>query len=232
VEVVVRHDLSVREVVGDVLALAVAAGISPFPIIGMVLMLVTPRGRTNGPMFLAGWLAGLAMVGAATLALAGAADVGDDGTPSTGADVLRIMLGIALIALAIRQWRKRPQPGDEPKLPKWMSAVDAFSPLQAAGAGAVMSAVNPKNLLLTVAAGTTIASTDLSPGDQLVAFVIYGLIATIGVAAPLVMFFLLGERSAATLDGLKMWLAHNNATIMAVVFLVIGANVLGQGIAG
>ncbi len=221
-----------REVVGDVLALAVAAAISPFPIIGMVLMLVTPRGRTNGPMFLAGWLAGLAVVGAATLALAGAADVGDDGTPSTGADVLRIMLGIALIALAIRQWRKRPQPGDEPKLPKWMSAVDAFSPLQAAGTGVVMSAVNPKNLLLTVAAGTTIASTDLSTGDQLVAFVIYGLIASIGVAAPLVMFFLLGERSAAILDGLKAWLAHNNATIMAVVFLVIGANVLGQGIAG
>ena len=42
------------------LALAVAAAISPFPIIGVVMMLVTPRARSNGPMFLLGWLAGLA----------------------------------------------------------------------------------------------------------------------------------------------------------------------------
>jgi hypothetical protein len=57
-------------------------------------------------------------------------------------------------------------------------------------------------------------------------------VATIGVATPVVVFFVLGERSAALLDGLKTWLAHNNATIMAVVFAVIGANVLGKGIAG
>ena len=96
----------------------------------------------------------------------------------------------------------------------------------------VLSAVNPKNLLLSLAAATTIAATDLAGGDQALAYAIYTAIATIGVATPIVVFFTMGDRAASILDGLKVWLAHNNAAIMAVIFLVIGAKVLGQGIAG
>jgi hypothetical protein len=42
--------------VGQVLPAAVGVALSPIPIIGVVLMLVTPRGRVNGPMFLVGRL--------------------------------------------------------------------------------------------------------------------------------------------------------------------------------
>jgi hypothetical protein len=65
-----------------------------------------------------------------------------------------------------------------------------------------------------------------------IAFVVYALIATIGVAVPVVIYFTLGDRSKPVLEDLKTWLAHHNAAIMAVIFLVIGAKVLGQGIAG
>jgi threonine/homoserine/homoserine lactone efflux protein len=222
----------VTEAIGDVLGLAVAAAISPFPIIGVVLMLVTPRGRTNGLAFVVGWLAGLAVVGAVTLAVANTSGASDDGEPTAGVNLLQIALGVTLLALATRQWRKRPRPDDPPTLPDWMSAVERFTPLKAAGTGVAMSAVNPKNLLLTVAAASAIAGTGLPGSEQVIAYVVYSLVATIGVATPVVVFFVLGERSAALLDGLKTWLAHNNATIMAVVFAVIGANVLGKGIAG
>ena len=66
----------------------------------------------------------------------------------------------------------------------------------------------------------------------MIAFVVYGLIATIGVATPIAVYFALGERSQPILENVKIWLAHNNAAIMAVIFLVIGAKVLGQGVAG
>ena len=46
------------------------------------------------------------------------------------------------------------------------------------------------------------------------------------------IFFVMGERARPILDDLKTWLGHNNAAIMAVIFLVIGAKILGQGIAG
>ena len=221
-----------RQAIGNVLPLAIAAAISPFPIIGVVLMLVTPRARSNGPMFIVGWIAGLAIIGAIGLTIASAAGSSDNGTPSNTANVTQIVLGAALVLFAVRQWRKRPKSGEPETMPKWMSKVDEFSPLEATGAGFVLSAVNPKNLLLTLAAATAIAATDLSGSDQVIAFIVYALIATIGVATPVVIYFAMGDRARPILDSLKTWLAHNNATIMAVIFLLLGAKVIGQGIAG
>jgi threonine/homoserine/homoserine lactone efflux protein len=222
----------VRQAIGDVLPLAIAAAISPIPIIGVVLMLVTPRARTNSLAFVVGWLVGLAVVGVVGLTVASAAGASDGGESSSGADTFQVVLGVVLIAFALRQWRKRPKAGEEAAMPKWMDAVDHFTPPRAAGLGVVLSAVNPKNLLLALAAATTIASSNLPGGDQALAYAVFTLIATIGVAAPIVVSFTMGDRAASILDDLKTWLGHNNAAIMAVIFLVIGAKVLGQGIAG
>ena len=55
------------EAIGQILTLGVGVALSPLPIIAVVLMLGTPRARSNGPAFLLGWLAGLALVGAIVL---------------------------------------------------------------------------------------------------------------------------------------------------------------------
>ena len=52
-----------------------------------------------------------------------------------------------------------------------------------------------------------------------------------GVAARAATF-VLGERSAKVLGELKSWMAANNAAIMAVITLVIGVKILGDGISG
>ena len=57
-------------------------------------------------------------------------------------------------------------------------------------------------------------------------------IASIGVAAPLVIYFVMGERSAGLLQRLKTWLGHNNAVIMSVLLLVIGVKLIGNAISG
>ncbi len=51
------------DAVGQVLPMAVGVALSPVPIIALILMLVTPRARVNGPAFVVGWLLGLAIVG-------------------------------------------------------------------------------------------------------------------------------------------------------------------------
>jgi threonine/homoserine/homoserine lactone efflux protein len=221
-----------RHAIGEVLPLAIAAAVSPFPIIGVVLTLTTRNARLNGPMFVVGWAIGLVAVGAIGLTIATAAGSSQHGAPSTNANTIEIVAGSLLILFAIWQWHKRPKSGEEPKLPKWMTAVEQVSAPKATGLGLALSAVNPKNLLLTLAAATTIAATNISGVEQVLAYLVYGLIATVGVAVPVVIFWTLGDRSTEVLNSLKTWLAHNNATIMTVIFLVIGAKVLGQGIAG
>ncbi|MFF5923419.1 hypothetical protein ACFY8C_34655 [Streptomyces flavochromogenes] len=48
------------EAIGAVLPAALAVGLSPFPVVGVVLLLAGRHGRRNGPLFAAGWVAGLA----------------------------------------------------------------------------------------------------------------------------------------------------------------------------
>jgi hypothetical protein len=91
---------------------------------------------------------------------------------------------------------------------------------------------NPKNGLMTIGAAAAIAQTGISAGAQAGTLAVYILIATLGVAAPVVLYFARGNRSAAILEELKDWMAHNNAAIMAVLLLVIGAKLIGDGISG
>ena len=264
-----------QQAIGSVLSFAVVVAISPIPIIGVVLMLGTPRARSNGPAFLAGWLLGLSVVGVVVLLVAKGAGADDDGGASSGVSWLKIVLGLVLIALAVRQWRRRPRGDEAGTLPKWMEAIDQFTAGRAAAMGVALSAVNPKNLLMTIGASVAIVQTGASTADKFVAlavFVVIGtmgvalsavnpknllmavgaavaivqtgapaadrfvalavfvVIGTLGVGVPLALFFVMGERAVRLLEATKTWLAANNDAVMAVVLLVIGAKLLGDGI--
>jgi hypothetical protein len=69
-------------------------------------------------------------------------------------------------------------------------------------------------------------------GQQAVAYMVFILIATVGVGTPALIYFALGDRSRALLDRLKNWLARNNAVIMAVLFLIIAVKLIGAGLSG
>jgi threonine/homoserine/homoserine lactone efflux protein len=218
------------DVVGQILSFAVGVAVSPVPIIAVVLMLTTDRGRVNGPAFVLGWIAGLALAGTAILLVAGQADASDGGEPATWVGVLKLMLGLGLLALAVKQWRGRPAESEAAELPNWMQKIDGFAPGRALALAVALAAVNPKNLLLTVGAATTIAHAGLEAGEQAVALSVFILVASLGIGAPVAIYFALGEKSASLLGGLKDWMAHNNAAIMTVLLLVLGAKLLGDGI--
>jgi hypothetical protein len=222
----------VGEAIGDILPVAVGVALSPVPIIAVILMLVTPRARVNGPAFLVGWLVGLAVVGAIVMAVAGPADTADAGMPPTWASVVQLVLGLLLLLVAGRQFRGRPRGDDEPPMPKWMGAIDSFGPGKALVAGAVLAGLNPKNTLLAVSAAATVAQSGIPGGEQAGAYAVFALIGTIGVAAPVVIYLSLGDRAGQILERLKVWMSHNNAVIMAVLCVVIGAKLVGQAISG
>ena len=133
----------VLDAIGRILPAAIGVALSPVPIIAVILMLFSTRARTNGPAFLAGWAVGLGVVVTIVYATASGAGV-SDGDGSTGIAWGKVVLGVLLIALAARQWRGRPGPGETPVLPPWMAAVDGFSPVKAFGLAALLSGVNPR----------------------------------------------------------------------------------------
>lgn len=220
------------EAIGGSLPLAIGVAISPVPIIAVVLMLTTRRGRVNGPVFVLGWLCGLAVVGAIVLSVVGPSGAGSSGSPATWVSWVKIALGLLLLLLAVRQFRGRPAGDQTAAMPKWMAAIDTIKPPAAFGLAAVLAGVNPKNLLMAVGGAAAIAQTGISGAQQAVAYAIFALIGTLGVGVPVGIYFALGDRSASILTGLKDWMGRNNAVIMAVLCLIIGVKLIGDAIGG
>lgn len=193
------------------------------------MILGTAQARVNGPAFVVGWLLGLVLVGVIVLLV-----VPDDTTdgPPTWASALKLALGALLVLLAVKQWRGRVEDDEEPSVPRWVGELGGLSAPRALGMGAALAAANPKNLLLTVAAAAAIAETGIPGGEQLLAYAVFVVIGTLGVGVPVVMYLALGERAAGPLEELERWMARNSATILCVLFLVIGAKLIGDAISG
>lgn len=217
------------QAIGETLPNAVGVALSPFPIIGVVLVLGTPKARSNGPAFAVGWVVGLTVVCAVVLALTGGASDPSSDT-STGINWIQVGLGVLFLGMARRQWASRPAKGEEAEMPAWMEAVDEFSAGRSLGLGFVLSAVNPKTLALTAGAAASIAQLGLSSGDEVAAVAVFVLIASITVAGPVLYYLVATERATGALGTLKEFMAANSNVIMMIVLVVFGAKFLGEGL--
>lgn len=222
------------ESLGSVLPNAVAIAISPLPIIAVILMLMSPRARQLGVGFLLGWVIGVSAATTVFTLLAGVIPEPDSSGGSRPViAVIQLVLGALLVLLGVRQWKSRPKPGEEAELPAWMSKIDAMRPMAALALGFALAAVNPKNLLMAAAAGTVIGrAAELAIGGQLATIGLFTVIAALTVAIPVLLAVFAPKKAASVLASVRVWLAEHNAAIMTVVFLVLGAQVIGKGLAG
>ena len=215
---------------GDALPAAIGIAISPIPIVLVILMLVSLKARTNGPAFLAGWVLGVGFVTTLAFTLANTADAGTDSGASDRVNVMQLLLGVLFLFLALRQWKDRPAPGEVPEPPKLFAAVDSMGVGKALGFGFVAAAANPKNLPLAISGGASMAQIGATGGDAVASILLFVLVASASVAAPVIVYFFLGDRADAILAVWKTWLIANNATVMMVLFVVLGAKMLGTGL--
>jgi threonine/homoserine/homoserine lactone efflux protein len=111
-----------------------------------------------------------------------------------------------------------------------MARIDSMKAGAAFGLGFLLSAANPKNLLLGIAAGAAIGSAGLAGGETAAVVAVFTVLAAVTVIVPVVGFLLAGGRLDRTLDATKDWLIRNNSVVMAVLLIVLGVNLLGDGI--
>ncbi|MEV6071225.1 GAP family protein [Nocardia sp. NPDC052001] len=215
-------------VLGDLLPLAVGVAISPIPIVAAILMILSSNASGSGTGFALGWVAGIAVATTVFVALSRVLGGSDDREPATAGSWVKVGLGVALLALAASQWRKH---SDE-QPPGWMRAIDEFTTSKAVGLGLLLSAVNPKNLLLCVSAGVTIGSSSLGAGQKSVAVVVFTVLADASVLVVILGYAVAADRLRESLDATRRWLQSNNHAVMAIVLLVMGAAVIGKGVGG
>jgi len=214
----------VRDLTLELIPLAVAIAMSPFPLIPVVLLLLTRRPLANGGGFLTGWFVGLSTLAAVFTLVAGAIELWDEAP--TWAAWARLILGVLLIALGIRTWLSR---GRAAEAPAWMTALDEYSPMRAARLGFLLAVANPKSLLLVLAGGVAIGAAELGPGRSAVTVVLFAAGAASTVALPVLLRLVLGERVVAPLEATRRWLVAHNDAVVAVVMVVIGVMVASKG---
>jgi threonine/homoserine/homoserine lactone efflux protein len=220
------------QAIGESITFAIGVAISPVPIIAIVLMLLSKKSGANSVAFAFGWVIGVAGVTAVVIAAAGAVGTGSGGTPSHGVSIVKIVLGVLLLVVGLRDWLKRPKAGQQANLPKWLQAIESITPVKSGLLGVALSGLNPKNLLMMVGGGLAIANAPTSTGGKVVAAAVFVLLAISTVVLPVVLFRILGARGQTILESLNAWLQVNNAVVMAVLIVVIGVVLIGKGIAG
>lgn len=215
--------------IGQSFPIAVGFVFAAAPMVIIAVLLVIKRPAKVTGAFLAGWVLGLAVVGGIVILVADLLTLATE--PAWWASCIKIALGIVLIVLAIRKWRARPRGGDESAVPKWMAAADTMTAGKAFVVALLLAAVNPKHLVMMIAGATVIADATARVHEQVIALAVFVVVASLGVAAPAIISLVLGDRSAAVLAETDRWMTANNAVIMAVVLLVLGAILIGNGVA-
>jgi hypothetical protein len=76
--------------------------------------------------------------------------------------------------------------------------------------------------MLNVTAATAIANAGLVVGEQIIALVIFIIVANLTIAATVMLYLFTGERSEKMLATWKTWMIVNNSTALTVLYVVYG----------
>jgi hypothetical protein len=147
-------------------------------------MLLSKRSGPNSASFLVGWIVGIAVALSVVVAVAGTSTLNTSSGPAAGVSWIKVGLGVVLLMVGLRDWRKRPKGEKQPALPRWLSSIESITPVKAGGLAVLLSAVNPKNLLLLIAGGLAIAQGATTSGDEAVGIIVFIVIAASTVALP------------------------------------------------
>lgn len=130
---------------------------------------------------------------------------------------------------SVRQWRGAASKG-EGEVPGWMRKLDGITAARAVRLAALFNSAKPKNLLLTIGAGLAVAQVGASAAGQATAIGVFVMLGTIGLGVPLSIHLLTPNRGTDRLVALRDRMVGENATIVAVLCIVIAAELLGDAV--
>ena len=216
---------------GAMLPLAIGIAISPTTITTTLLMLLSTKAGAKTVSLLVGCALGVGVAVGLFALLSTQLPTPEPGAPSPSSGAIKLAAGISLVLIAATQWRRRPEPGEQPESPKWMSLIDSMTAGRALMLGALLAAVLPKNLLLALSAGFILGETALSVREAAGAILVFTAVAVSSVAIPVIAYSVAPAKMGEPLAQLRDWLVANSHAIMIVVLLVLGVVLIGNGIA-
>jgi threonine/homoserine/homoserine lactone efflux protein len=210
-------------VIIDLLLIGLVITLEPIPLTGFVLVLASKNGVRKGAAFIFGWIVSLAIVVAGTVLVTGNKPPAPNTAPSLAGLAVKILIGVALVFIAVRHRRRMGRPKKPKKTPKWQTGIDNMSPWYAMALGPL---TQPWGL---VAAGVaTIMEAKLSSAESYIAVILFCLVAT---AVYLVLEIYAGfwpTQAQDFLASIRTWIDTHTDQVIIVVSLVLGFWLIGK----
>ena len=206
----------------DLLLIGLGITLEPFPITAFILILGAERGTRKGLAFILGWLACLVLVIAVVVLVTGGKPPAPKTAPSTAVLAVKLALGVVLVLLAVRQWRRMGRPR---KPPTWMTGLDRLSLWAAAGLAAFL-----QPWALVAAGVATVAQAKLSGVAAYLLLLVFGLLATSSFLFLELYATFTPAAAAERLRRLRAWLDTHQDQMIVVIFLLLGFWLAGKSI--
>jgi hypothetical protein len=211
----------------SVLFLGLLASLSPSTIVVFILLLATTRAPANAAAFLVGWCVSLVIVFTASYALGGA-EANQHGSGRIAVDVIEILLGLALFAAAVRQWRRRDIPRTGSEVTRRLTEhLEQLNPWQAAIVG-----VLEQPWTLTAALAVVLIRHHAAAIIALVAFLVFTVVSTATVGLIFLYYARRPGEAQSRLAALRDRVVNAGPIVFAVVSIVVGLFLIADGILG
>jgi hypothetical protein len=214
----------------DLLALIIVAMLDPVWIIMVLLLLRTAGGVSKAAAF---------SIGAMTVRVvqgllfgdvfAEAARVGSD-EANVIASTLLLVVGIFLLIVAVKKWRKEPDPDAPP--PKWLASLQTISVFKAFGMGAILMATALKQWFFTLSAIAVIDEAQWGQVSSVLAFTLFIVCAHAPGLVPIFLSKVAPVQLSTSLAALGGWVDRNNRAISMTASFVFGVFFLWKGVSG
>jgi len=209
----------------DLILIGLAITLEPVPLTAFILVLASKGGVRKGAAFIFGWLLSIAVVMAVTVLMTGNKPPKPSTAPSLAALAVKIALGVVLVIIGVRQYRKIGQPKKPKKQPKWQTGIDNMSPWYAMGFAPL---VQPWALIAAGAAD--IVEAKLSGWQSYLALFLFALISTGAYLAMEIYAAFRPEQGQRLLASLRTWLDTHTDQVVVVVSLALGFWLIGKSV--
>jgi Sap, sulfolipid-1-addressing protein len=206
----------------DLVLIGVAIALDPLPLTAFLIVLPAKRGVRKGAAFVFGWLVSLAIVVMVTVLATGNNPPKPNTAPSLADLAVKLALGIVLVAIAIRQRRRKGRPK---KPPKWEAHVDGMSPWFAM---ILAPALQP--WVLISAGAATVVEAKLSSTESYLALFLFCVLASASYLAIEIYAGFRPGKSQASLASSRAWINTHTDQVIIWGSLLLGVWLIAYSI--
>ena len=209
------------------LVVGILTALTPWAIVGVVVMLGSRGGARVAAAFTLGWFCAVTFIAAVVAAGLGGASESTQDSTSTGVLVVELVLGLVLVGFGLRSYRRSLAQTEAAAEPGWLKKLDHMGPIVGFAFGTFMF-----NVFFVVDAGLRIASANGSTTEAVTAILFYSILSTVSLITVLAVYFVGRDKADARLASMRSWLGRNNARVMAAIVLAIGVVFVAKAVIG